>query len=179
MDFYLLFKMLHVFVAVAWVGGGLVMTLQAARAARAGDDDELVRIAAQTDWVANRVFVPGGVLTLLFGAVATTIYGFWGQMWVILSLIGLIASMGIGGAVLSKATRVAKEQGPTPEAVAAAHRFATFTQFDMIQLFTVVGIMVLKPTWGEWWMLFVVAAVIGGAFYFLLYPLLQRRMAGV
>lgn len=177
MDFYILFKLLHVLAAVAWVGGGLAMTLQASRAMRTGDDAELIHIAGQTDWVAKLLFVPGGVATLIFGAIATTIYGMWGQMWVLISLVGLIASMGIGGAVLGRSTRIAKEEGATERGLAAAHRFTTFAQFDMIQLLTVVGVMVLKPTWAEWWMLFVVAAIVGGAFYFLLYPLMNRRGA--
>ncbi len=148
------------------------------RAMRAGDHDELIRIAAQTDWVAKRVFVPGGVLTLVTGAISTSIYGMWGQMWVVLSLLGIVASMGIGGAILSRSARTAIAEGTSLEGIAAAERLATFAQFDVILLFTIVGLMVLKPTWNEWWMMFVVAAIIGGAFYFLIYPRMQRRMAG-
>ena len=44
MDFYSIFKFLHVVAAMAWVGGGVTIFAMAIFAERAKDDAEMMRI---------------------------------------------------------------------------------------------------------------------------------------
>ena len=44
---YAVFKMVHVGVAIFWIGGGLLLTVLAVRAERARDPEEITRIARQ------------------------------------------------------------------------------------------------------------------------------------
>ena len=59
-DWYSVFKVVHVVVAVFWVGGGLTITLLGLRAERMDDPREIATLARQAAFVGEKFFAPAG-----------------------------------------------------------------------------------------------------------------------
>ena len=148
---YALFRVVHVVVAVFWVGGGLLLTILGLKAERAQDPNEVVTLARWAAWVGERLFAPAGGVVLLAGIalMINTDWG-WGKFWVVVGLIGYAATMVTGMRFLSpQAKRIAdlsEEKGPTaPETLAAIRRILLIARFDVAVLVLVVIDMVTKP----------------------------------
>ena len=96
---YALFKLVHVVGAVAWVGGGLTLTILAARAERSSDPIEMAMIARQAAFVGERVFAPIGLIVFLAG-IAMVINLHWGWDWIVIGLVGYVLHVLTGLLVL-------------------------------------------------------------------------------
>ncbi|MGZ4332805.1 MAG: DUF2269 family protein [Gaiellaceae bacterium] len=104
------FKLIHVSVAVFWVGGGIMLTVLALWAQTKDDPEELATIARQAAFAGERFFAPAGLLVLAMGItmVINDHIGF-GTTWVIIGLVGYATTFTTGIAVLSpRAKRVAE-----------------------------------------------------------------------
>lgn len=166
MDWYILAKFLHVASAVVWIGGALIMVLLGIRADRAKNNDELFAIVLQVAWAGERVYVPASISTLVFGLIAAWLGNLWGELWIILGLVGVVITIGLGVGVLTpraKKVDAARSAGATPANLAIAREILTIAKFDMVLLFTVIADMVLKPTYADWITLVVFAVVLAGA----------------
>ncbi len=149
---YALFRVVHVGVAVFWVGGGMLLTILGLKAERADDPNEVVTLARWAAWVGERLFAPAGGIVLAMGIamMINTDWG-WGKFWVDAGLVGYALSMAIGMRVLSpQAKRIAalsESKGPTaPETLAAVSRILLIARFDVaVLLLVVVADMVTKP----------------------------------
>ena len=148
---YALFRVLHVGVAVFWVGGGLLLTILGLKAERSDDPNEVVTLARWAAWVGERLFAPAGgvVLALGIAMMINTDWG-WGKFWVDAGLVGYAFSMVIGMAVLSplakKIAELSESKGATaPETLAAVSRILLVARFDVAILLLVVADMVTKP----------------------------------
>src|SRR5438309_578781 len=62
-----IFKLVHVVIAVFWVGGGLLLTALALRASRSKNPEELAHIARQAAFVGEKLFAPAGGIVLAMG----------------------------------------------------------------------------------------------------------------
>jgi uncharacterized membrane protein len=148
---FALFKLIHVSVAVFWVGGGILLTVLALRAERSGSPEELATIARQAAFVGERLFAPGGLLVLAMGIVMVVNQHLsWGTFWIDAGLVGYASTFVTGMAVLSPlAKRVAallEEQGPAAaETQAAIKRILLVARFDVGVLLLVVADMLTKP----------------------------------
>ena len=150
-DWYAVFRVIHVSVAVFWVGGGLLLTLLGLKAETSDDPNEIALLARWASWVGERLFAPAGGVVLLAGIamMINTDWG-WGKFWVVAGLIGYALSMVIGVAVLTpQSKRIAElsaAQGTThPETIAAIRRTLVLARFDIAVLLLVVADMVTKP----------------------------------
>jgi len=150
-NWYALFKMIHVSVAVFWVGGGLLLVTLAFRAQRANDPEEVVTIARQAAYVGERLFAPAGLIVFVMGIamMINTDWG-WGHFWVVFGLLGYAATFTVGLFVLSpiakQITASAAEHGPTaPQTLALIDRILLIARFDIAVLLLVVVDMVTKP----------------------------------
>jgi len=150
-NWYSLFKMIHVVLAVFWVGGGLLLVTLAFRAQIANDSNEIVTIARQAAFVGERLFAPAGLVVFLMGIamMINTNWG-WGHFWVVFGLLGYVATFGIGIGVLSPLAKQiaasADEHGPTaPQTLALIDRLLLIARFDIAVLVLVVVDMVTKP----------------------------------
>lgn len=148
---FAVFKLIHVGVAVFWVGGGLLLTVLAMRAERAGSPEELMTIARQAVFAGERLFAPAGLVVLAMGItmVINDHIGF-GTTWVDIGLVGYALSFTTGVAVLApqarKITMLSETVGPTaPETQAAIGRILVIARFDVAVLLIVVADMLLKP----------------------------------
>jgi uncharacterized membrane protein len=148
---YALFKVVHVTLAVFWVGGGLTLTVYALRAERASDPAEMAMVARQAAFVGERFFAPAGLLVFAMGvAMVTNLNLDWGQFWIIAGLVGYAVTFLTGLLVLGpQAKRVGKlieTKGPeAAETQAAIRRILLLARLDEGVLLLVVADMVLKP----------------------------------
>ena len=150
-NWYALFKMIHVVVAVFWVGGGLLLVTLAFRAQMANDPNEVVTIARQAAFVGERLFAPAGLIVFLMGIamMINTNWG-WGTFWIVLGLIGYAVTFITGVGVLAPlARRVSaslEERGPSdPQTTALVNRILLIARIDIAVLLIVVLDMVTKP----------------------------------
>jgi uncharacterized membrane protein len=179
MDTYTALKFLHIAFATAWLGGGLALVLLGMLAERARDEARLMTVVDQVVAVAHRVFIPSTGFVLLFGVLMVWTAGYsWGDAWIVLGLLGILVTGGLGARVLTplaeQATTFAATPGKQPEAFAAARRLLAIAKFDMVMLFSIVLLMVAKPGWSNWPLLLVVAALLALAGLAFLRP--SRRM---
>ncbi len=148
---FALFKLIHVGVAVFWVGGGLLLTVLAVRAERSGSPDELATIARQAVFVGEKVFAPAGLVVLAMGiTMVLNQHLGWGAFWIDAGLVGYAATFTTGVAVLAPlARRVAAlldEKGPAAaETQAAIKRILVVARVDAGVLLLVVADMLTKP----------------------------------
>ena len=148
---YALFRVVHVSVAVFWVGGGLLLTVLGLKAETSDDPNEIATLARWAAWVGEKLFAPAGGIVLLAGIamMINTDWG-WGKFWVVVGLVGYAATMVTGMAFLSpQAKRVAElsaAKGTTaPETLAAIRKILLIARFDVAVLLLVVADMVTKP----------------------------------
>jgi hypothetical protein len=178
MDWYALFKFLHVASAVIWIGGAFIMIMLGAKAERSKSDTELVGVVRQVAWAGERIYVPSSIATLVFGLIVAWLGVLWGNLWVILGLVGVAATLTLGIAVLTPRARKVEAGyaagGVTPAVVAISREILTIAKFDAVLLFTVVADMVLKPGADDWILLVVMAVVIVAAAAVWLTPVFRK-----
>ena len=180
MDLYLIFKFLHVASAIAWIGGGVTLFAMCMFAASRKDDGEMMRILGGFGFMANRWFVPSSLLTLMFGIIMAFLGNLWGDAWVVLGLVGFAATFTIGHFVLRIKAMAAgglMAEGKVTEAAGVGRKLIQVAKFDYTMLFTVVALMVLKPTWADIGELAVLAAILAAAAALFLVSGLRRAEA--
>jgi uncharacterized membrane protein len=148
---FAVFKLIHVGVAVFWVGGGLLLTVLAARAERAGSPEELVAIARQAAFAGEKLFAPAGLVVLAMGITMVINHhiGF-GTTWVDIGLTGYALTFTTGIGVLAPlAKRVVTlcdtVGAAAPETQAVVGRLLLVARFDIGVLLLVVADMLMKP----------------------------------
>ena len=148
---FAIFKVIHVSVAVFWVGGGLLLTALAMRAERARNSADLATIARQAAFAGERLFAPAGLVVLAMGiAMVINRHIGWGTFWVDAGLVGYAATFVTGIAVLSplakRITVLQEEHGPeAPETQAAIGHILLIARVDLGLLLLVIADMLLKP----------------------------------
>jgi uncharacterized membrane protein len=148
---YAFFKVVHVAGAVAWVGGGLTLTILGMRAERSADPGEMATIAKQAAFVGERIFAPIGLIVFLAGiAMVVNLHLGWGTSWIVVGLVGYAITFLTGSLVLGPlAKRVAHlietEGAEAPATQAAIQRILLIARVDIAVLLLVVADMVLKP----------------------------------
>ncbi len=148
---YAVFKLIHVGVAVFWVGGGVLLTVLALWAQSKNDPEELATVARQAAFVGERFFAPAGLVVLAMGItmVINDHIGF-GTTWVDVGLAGYAATFTTGVAFLSpRAKRIAElletKGAAAPETQAAITQLLLIARVDVGVLLLVVADMLMKP----------------------------------
>ena len=150
-NWYAIFRIVHVSVAVFWVGGGILLTVLGLKAEMSDDPNEIALLARWAAWTGERLFAPAGGVVLVMGiAMMINTNCGWGKFWIVAGLIGYALTMAIGTGVLSpQAKRIAglsEAKGVTdPETQAAIRRILVIARFDVAVLLLVVADMVTKP----------------------------------
>jgi len=150
-NWYAIFRVVHVSVAVFWVGGGILLTVLGLKAEMSDDPNEIALLARWAAWTGERLFAPAGGVVLVMGIamMINTNWG-WGKFWVVAGLVGYALTMAIGTGVLSpQAKRIAElsetKGAADPETQAAIRRILVIARFDVAVLVLVVADMVTKP----------------------------------
>jgi uncharacterized membrane protein len=148
---FAVFKLIHVGVAVFWVGGGVLLTGLALWAQSKNDPEELATVARQAAFVGERLFAPAGLVVLAMGItmVVNDHIGF-GTTWVIVGLVGYATTFTTGVAFLSpRAKRIAElletKGAAATETQAAIKQILLIARIDVGVLLLVVADMLMKP----------------------------------
>lgn len=148
---YAVFRVIHVSVAVFWVGGGLLLTVLGLKAETSSDPNEIVTLARWAAWTGERLFAPAGGIVFVMGIamMINTDWG-WGKFWVVVGLIGYASTMFTGMVILSpqakRITELSESKGATaPETLAAIRKILVIARVDVAVLLLVVADMVTKP----------------------------------
>ena len=180
MDFYSIFKLLHVLCALAWVGGGMTLLAASIMATRANNDAGLFAGLDIMNRLGKTWFIPSSLLTVVFGAITATYGGMWGELWVILGLVGFASTFLTGMLLIEPEGRkigALMERGEMAAAVASGKRLLSIGKFDYSVMLVVIIDMVMKPSFSHVAVLAVMAAiVVAGAIVFL-GPVLARTPA--
>lgn len=151
-DWFAIFKLIHVSVAVFWVGGGLLLTVLAMRAERAGSPEEMMSIARQAAFAGEKLFAPAGLLVFAMGitmVINSPEIGF-GTTWVDIGLVGYALTFTTGILVLAPLAKKIVTLGETvgaaaPETQATIKRILLIARLDVAVLVLVVADMLMKP----------------------------------
>jgi uncharacterized membrane protein len=148
---YNAYKLIHVFAAVLWAGGGTMITILALLYERSNDPLELASYANKAELVGMRLFLPSSLVVLVFGLLLMHEGGLaYGQFWVIVALAVWGLSFLTGLLLISPNTKklaaLIPERGVAdPEVQARMRRIMLISRFDMAMLLLVVADMTAKP----------------------------------
>lgn len=145
-----IFKFLHVFGAVAWVGSGIGLSVLGWRLRRAGDLTSLTAIYRRAEDLGKLLFAPAALLTLAFGVamVATTAAIGFGDLWILIGFSGIVLSGVAENAIAGPANKrflAAMDAGDTARADRHAGRALLGNYLDVAVLIVVVWAMVARP----------------------------------
>jgi len=149
-DLFTVMKFVHVLSAVAWVGGGIMLDMLIAKAAREGSQTELVALLARSERFGKTFFSPTAVLVLISGIVMATIGGIMAAPWVSIGFLGIFASAALGlgylGPKSGQLRGMIEARGMRDaEAQALGSRLQMVSRLDLVILVVVIAVMVFKP----------------------------------
>jgi uncharacterized membrane protein len=143
---------LHIAAAIAWIGSGLLLQVLIEMANRRRDEPTFGALVRYTAELGLKLFVPASLVVLVFG-LALVANGPWtfGQLWVVLGLVGFATTFVTGAFVLKpRADRLAEvtpDDGVLgPEAKVEALRLLALGRLDYVVLGVIVFDMAVKPT---------------------------------
>jgi uncharacterized membrane protein len=183
MSWYDLFKFVHVAASIVWVGGGLTFVALVAMANRRGEQAEVLRIFKTMVPYANRVFMQAAIVALVSGVVMLLILPQigWGSPWILFGILGFAVTGYLGGSQLGPRTAriidLEAKEGASPATMALVAEVTQIARFDIILLFTIVADMVIKPMWPNWIVVILFLAIVAGAGYYFLAPILRPPVA--
>lgn len=178
MDFYTIFKFLHVLSAIAWVGGGMTLLVSSIVTMQSQGDEAVLRSLDTMNGLGKIWFIPASLLTVIFGAIATTFGGLWGDFWVLLGLAGFLNTFLTGLLIIEPKGRQIQamlDAGDTPRAIAEGRKLLSIGKFDYTVMLVIVADMVLKPYWSDFVTIGLFAIVIAAGLVTFLLPALRSE----
>ena len=150
MDWYELLKTLHILAIATWFGSGLAITVIGIRALAEGRQP-FSTFAMHAGWWAGKAHPAAGLVLLLtgFAMIADADISI-GETWIVIALVGLVAAMGLGGALVGRTSddlmkRIKADGGMDDETTADARRLLLYTRLELAILVLVIADMVAKP----------------------------------
>jgi len=164
MTFYEVILFLHIAAAVMWVGAGMLLFVLGLRADRARDDATIVQVLGYAGSLANIYFIPASLATFAFGLIMTIDAWAFDQLWIILGLIGYLATFFTGAVLIGpraeKLGAEMAERGVGPAQIVEGRKILTIARIDYVVLFLVIFDMAVKPTGDDVGTLIFMAAVL-------------------
>ena len=171
MDLYTIFKFLHVLTAIAWVGGGLTLLAAHIITTKVEGEAAAFKVLDVMNVLGKTWFVPTSFLTVIFGAITATFGGMWGDLWVIVGLLGFASTFFTGLLIIEPQGRrigAALAEARIEEAQAAGKKLMQVVRFDYTVMLVIIIDMVFKPGWTDFVTIAImVALVAAGAVAFL------------
>jgi hypothetical protein len=150
MSWYELLLTIHILAVALWFGSGLAITVVSYRLIGARDA-AFAPFALHAGWWAGRAHPAASVVIILagIGMVADSDFVEFGDLWIILGLIGWVVVGGLGGRFIGPtAERLAESVstgGVTEQVRPIAGRLLTFMRIEAGLLALLIAIMVAKP----------------------------------
>jgi hypothetical protein len=136
--------------AVIWIGGGVSMNMIGVRLIKV--DPSLLRPMLKTfDWVVNRTILPASLIVLISGISMVIEGGYkFEDTFVVIGIIGAVSTIIVGAGFLSPRMRKQEELWdehgePSDIANKALSRTMLIARIDLIMLFVIISVMVIKP----------------------------------
>lgn len=175
MSLYELLLVGHIAAAILWLGAAFALVVLGLLADRANDEEAMKSTLDQNNRLSTVYFIPSSLLVVLFGLALVAESEAWsfGQLWIVLGLVGYALTFVTGIAVIKpRGEKIGKMIGRaggrmTPEAMLEGRRLLTLARIDQVVLFLVVVDMVAKPTGDDVGLLAAMAAIlVVGVAYF-------------
>jgi uncharacterized membrane protein len=150
-DRYELLKFVHVGAAIVWVGGAAILQFFALRTIASGDPLRLVAFTRDAEWIGNRVLLPSALVVIALGFLLVWDGPYELSMtWIWLALVLFALSFLLGLFVLTpESKRIGNQieaEGPESPAVQdRIKRILNIGRIDLLLLFAIVFLMVVKP----------------------------------
>ena len=152
MSYYEVLLFLHIGGAIVWVGSAFLIQMLFYRAKSTGNFPLIEGVSANTQWLAQRIFIPTALAVLVLG-ILLTIEGPWGfdMLWIVLALVAFATTFALGVGVIEpegkKLGAASAAYGPGhPEVEWRSRRIDALMKLDLALLWVVVFDMTLKPT---------------------------------
>jgi len=152
MSYYEILLYLHIVGATIWLGSAFMLQALFFRARQTDDTVLTERVSSNTQWLAQRIFIPTSLAVLVLG-ILLTIEGPWtfGQLWIVIALVAFGFTFLFGVGVIEPEGKrlhaAAAAHGPTnPETTRHSDRMDAYMKLDLALLFVVAFDMALKPT---------------------------------
>lgn len=168
MSLYELLLFVHILATVIWVGAGFLSLVLAVTYDKEGDERAIQRFLADQEMLAMRLFVPASLVVLLMGlalVIESEAWGF-GQLWIVLGLIGFAMTFVTGLFMIKPASEqigaaMEREGGRlTPQVRTDIRKLMVKARVDYVVLSLVIFDMVAKPTGDDVGVLIAMAAVL-------------------
>ncbi len=152
MSYYEILLFLHIVGATIWLGSAFMLQALLYRARKTDDNVLIERVTSNTQWLAQRIFIPTSLAVFVLG-ILLTIEGPWSfdQLWILIALAAFAATFLFGVGVIEPEGKrlhaAAETYGPDhPETRLHDDRMNAYMKLDLVLLFVVVFDMALKPT---------------------------------
>jgi uncharacterized membrane protein len=147
---YQWYLLVHVLMAVVWVGGAHMIQLFASRIVKGGDPVRLAGLAKDAAWVGSHIFAPSSLLIVIFGFLLVEEADIGYPFWIIFGLAVFAFSFLSGALFLGPESRrigkLVDERGADdPEVNRRIKRVLAYARFELLLLVLVVVDMVIKP----------------------------------
>jgi hypothetical protein len=151
-SWYELLLTLHILAAALWFGSGIAITVFSLRLL-AVEPGAFGAFSAASGWWAARAH-PAAALVILLAGIGMVIDAdlSFGELWIVLALIGWLALSAVGGALINPAgkrlTEAYERSGGvlTDDVRPHASRLLTVIRIETVVLILVITDMVVKPT---------------------------------
>lgn len=152
MSAYEIYLTFHVLMAVVWLGGGLAISVLGWRMSLERNAAAMASFGRNVEWVGTRVFTPASLILLVLGFLLIHEGGWsYSSLWIGLALVLYAVTFLTGllflGPQSGKLAETMSEHGPeSPETRARLRRILFVSRLDLVTLFTIAGVMLVKPT---------------------------------
>ncbi len=143
---------LHIFFAVVWLGGAMMIQVFGFLTSRSDDPEDRIRFLRNTNFVSRYVFNAAGIATFAFGlwlVIRSDVFGFddwWVSSAMAVVILSAILGMAFFGPQGRKVLDLAAVNGPADAGVVAGlRRIIVVSQLETLLLVVVLWLMVFKP----------------------------------
>jgi len=146
-----IFFFLHIIGVITWLGGWTALWVLQVRFRKEQDSKVQLALLRQSEFYGRAVVGAAAGVTFIAGLVLANRESVdFSTVWVAWGVVGLIASMALGGTVMRTATAklgglIANAPAGDPERLAAQRRVDLLNTINLLILLSVVFAMVFKP----------------------------------
>ncbi len=152
MKIYLALEFVHVMAAIAWVGGGLCVSVFGTILESRRDSRSLLALIRLLGTHGHTFFMPAALLTLVSGIGLFSIGAMTWSAWSILAILLLGTAFGVCSNIMKTAAdRVVylMDVGRDAQALTEARGLLRQSRFECATMAAIVALMVMKPDWND------------------------------